>query len=254
MLLTYREEPKQPRRLIAGLPLLEFSPVLESWSDIYTGPTSCLIVPQTFSSFVFYPPSLSFTRLARLMSVLCTEGSLLHIMSRHAPYCWLATSLFWYSAQLSFLKHFWKITYPTFNRQTDWAKSFFEKPLPSNLSSSLTIQTRPSCHHWTSRTIQTNTSWSWSSPHPPFLAALWRALQSGDDALFHAGDWYWCLVLFQGRLPSGHQVAESPCQHKHTGGHIDWFQMWGKARPTTPIVVCIILRKCSFRLKLYTMP
>ncbi len=25
-------------------PLLEFSPALESWSDIYTGPTSCLIV------------------------------------------------------------------------------------------------------------------------------------------------------------------------------------------------------------------
>ncbi len=39
VLLTYREEPKQPRRLIAGLPLLELS--------------SCLIVPQTFSSFVF---------------------------------------------------------------------------------------------------------------------------------------------------------------------------------------------------------
>ncbi len=35
-----------------------------NWSDIYTGPTSCLIVPQTFS-FVFYPPSLSsVTRLA----------------------------------------------------------------------------------------------------------------------------------------------------------------------------------------------
>ncbi len=31
-----------------------------------------------------------------------------HIMSRHAPYCWLATSLFWYWAQLSFLKRFWK--------------------------------------------------------------------------------------------------------------------------------------------------
>ncbi len=33
----YREETKQPRRPIAGLPLLEFSPALESWSDIYTG-------------------------------------------------------------------------------------------------------------------------------------------------------------------------------------------------------------------------
>ncbi len=53
VLLTYREEPKQPQRPIAGLPLLEFSPALEIWSDIYTSPTSCLIVPQTFSSFVF---------------------------------------------------------------------------------------------------------------------------------------------------------------------------------------------------------
>ncbi len=38
VLLTYQEEPKQPRRHIAGLPLLELSPALESWSNIYTGP------------------------------------------------------------------------------------------------------------------------------------------------------------------------------------------------------------------------
>ncbi len=44
MLLTYWEETKQPRRPIAVLPLLEFSPALESWSDIYTSPSSCLIV------------------------------------------------------------------------------------------------------------------------------------------------------------------------------------------------------------------
>ncbi len=63
VLLTYREEPKQSRRPIADLPLLEFSPALESWSDIYTGPTSCLIVPQTFSAFVFLSfLSLSFCR------------------------------------------------------------------------------------------------------------------------------------------------------------------------------------------------
>ncbi len=145
MLLTYREETKQPRRPQAFL-LLEFFPALECWSDIYTGPTSCLIVTpclhrtrtarqntieliivsdavytgcgvarhdksptvsccrilfitywhkfqmifnghfvassvdkpsfvsQTFSSFVFYPPSLSFCRRsARLMSVMCTD-------------------------------------------------------------------------------------------------------------------------------------------------------------------------------------
>ncbi len=98
VLLTYREERKQPRCPIAGLPLLEFSPALESLSDIYTGPNSCLIVLQKFSSFVFYPQSLSFCRSAWLMSILSTERSLLHIMSRHAPYCCLATSLFWYSA------------------------------------------------------------------------------------------------------------------------------------------------------------
>ncbi len=66
-----------------------------------------------FSLFFFYPPfnfflSLSFCRSARLMSVLCTERSLLHIMSRHAPYCWLATSLFWYSAPTQFSKAFLK--------------------------------------------------------------------------------------------------------------------------------------------------
>ncbi len=102
--LIYREERKQPCHLIAGLPLLEFSPALESWSDIYTGPTSCLIIPQTFSAFVFYPPSLSFCRSARLF----TERSLLHIMSRHAPYCWLAASLFWYCAPTQFCNAFLK--------------------------------------------------------------------------------------------------------------------------------------------------
>ncbi len=62
----------------------------------------------SFSSFVFYPPSLSFCRSARLF----TEHSLLHIMSRHAPYCWLATSLFWYSAPTQFSKAFLKNDIP----------------------------------------------------------------------------------------------------------------------------------------------
>ncbi len=84
------------------------------------GPASCLIVSlllcrRCFPLLFFYPPSLSFCHhSARLMSVMCTERSLLPIMSRHAPYCWLATSFFWYSARLSFLKRFWKNTYPTF--------------------------------------------------------------------------------------------------------------------------------------------
>ncbi len=66
-----------------------------------------------FPLLFFYPPSLSFCRRsARLMSVLCTVCSLLHIMSRHAPYCWLATSLFWYSAPTQFSKAFLKNDIP----------------------------------------------------------------------------------------------------------------------------------------------
>ncbi len=53
-----------------------------------------------------------YLSVARLMSVLFTERSLLHIMSRHAPYCWLATSLFWYSAQTQFSKAFLKNDIP----------------------------------------------------------------------------------------------------------------------------------------------
>ncbi len=47
--------------------------------------------PSFFPLLFFYPPSLSFCRRStRLMSVMCTdEHSLLHIMSRHAPYCCL---------------------------------------------------------------------------------------------------------------------------------------------------------------------
>ncbi len=52
----------------------------------------------------FYPPSLSFCLSARLF----TQRSLLLIMSRHAPYCWLATSLFWYSTPTQFSKVFEK--------------------------------------------------------------------------------------------------------------------------------------------------
>ncbi len=53
-----------------------------------------------FSSFVFHSQSLYIFVIARLMSVMCT---VLQIMCRHAPYCWLATSLFWYWARISFL-------------------------------------------------------------------------------------------------------------------------------------------------------
>ncbi len=50
----------------------------------------------------------SFCHLARLF----TERSLLHIICRHAPYCWLATSLFWYSAPTQFSKAFLKNDIP----------------------------------------------------------------------------------------------------------------------------------------------
>ncbi len=77
---------------------------------------SLLLFHRCFPLLFFYLPSLSFCRRsARLMSVMCTnERSLLCIMSRHDPYCWLATSLFWYSALTRFLKQFWKNAYPTF--------------------------------------------------------------------------------------------------------------------------------------------
>uniref|UniRef100_A0A673ILU2 Metaxin-1 n=1 Tax=Sinocyclocheilus rhinocerous TaxID=307959 RepID=A0A673ILU2_9TELE len=42
-----------------------------------------LLFHRRFPILFFYPPSLSFCRSARLMSVLCTELSLLHVMSRH---------------------------------------------------------------------------------------------------------------------------------------------------------------------------
>ncbi len=74
------------------------------------------VYTQCKPSFVFYPPSLSFCRRSANVRHVHWALSLLCIMSRHAPYCWLATSLFWYSARLSFLKRFWKNTYPTFNK------------------------------------------------------------------------------------------------------------------------------------------
>ncbi len=70
-------------------------------------------VPNKFSSFVFYLPFLSFChRSAQLIPIMCTERSLLWSPD-HDLYCWLASSLFWYSARLSFLKRLKKNTYPT---------------------------------------------------------------------------------------------------------------------------------------------
>ncbi len=97
-----------------AFPLLQFSPVLESWSDIYSGPTSCLIVSVLLfvCLFCFLSAIIYISVFAQLMVVLCTEHSLLPIMSRHASYCWLVTSLFWYSAQTQFSKAFLKKCIP----------------------------------------------------------------------------------------------------------------------------------------------
>ncbi len=120
------------------------------WSDIYTGPTSCLIVPQTFSSFVFFIRHL-YLSIARLF----TERSLLYIMSRHTPYwipytpyCWLATSLFWYSARLSFLKHFWKMIYPTYKTRNN--RSVQETCMREAYAKYLYISKAYICHVYTS--------------------------------------------------------------------------------------------------------
>ncbi len=81
------------------------------WSDtIFTWVLLYRSADVLLFSFVFYPPSLSFCRSARLF----TERSLLHIMIRHASYSWLVTIFGGFSARLSFLKHFWKIAYPAF--------------------------------------------------------------------------------------------------------------------------------------------
>ncbi len=82
--------------------------------DWFCGPchdhmTSLLLFRRCFPLLFLSTISISLS-----LSVMCTERSLLCIMSRHAPYCWLATS-FCYSAWFSFLKRFWKNTYPTFN-------------------------------------------------------------------------------------------------------------------------------------------
>ncbi len=71
--------------------LLEFSPLLESCSDIYAGPTSCLIVTLLMFCFsdiflyFFYLPSLSI--YSRSANILCSqiERSLPSIITRHAP-------------------------------------------------------------------------------------------------------------------------------------------------------------------------
>ncbi len=102
VLLTYREQTKQPRRPIADLPLLEFSPALESWSDIYMGPISCLIVPQMFSALDFIRHFyLSVTRLGCSLNALSSTSWALHAD--------------WLQVCFGTRPRLKKMTYPTFN-------------------------------------------------------------------------------------------------------------------------------------------
>ncbi len=61
VILTYREDTKQPRRPIADLPLLEFFPALESWFDIYIFPHSILYC--YFEYMMYLCPSLQMSTI-----------------------------------------------------------------------------------------------------------------------------------------------------------------------------------------------
>ncbi len=104
MLLTYREETKQPRRPQAFL-LLEFFPALECWSDIYTGPTSCLIVT----------PCLHRTRTARqntIELIIVSDavytgcGVARHDKSPTVSCCRILFITYWHKFQMIFNGHF----------------------------------------------------------------------------------------------------------------------------------------------------
>ncbi len=84
-------------------PLLEFCPLLESCSNFYVGPTSCLIITLLFNAlflwhfplFIFYfflICHLSLSIFDLLISVLCTQILSLSLQDT-PPYCWLATSV-----------------------------------------------------------------------------------------------------------------------------------------------------------------
>ncbi len=87
------KETTQPWRLLRALPVPWVLFIAGSCSDIYRGPTSCLIVTLLFNVlFLWYFPlfficNLSLFIVDLLISVLCTqiERSLLSISTRHAP-------------------------------------------------------------------------------------------------------------------------------------------------------------------------
>ncbi len=98
VLLTYQEETKQPRRPIADLPLFEFSPALESWSDpIFTrvqeAASFCRRFPLLFFIRYLY---LSVTRLGCSLNVLSGGKSLSSISWLDTPLTanWLQVFVF----------------------------------------------------------------------------------------------------------------------------------------------------------------
>ncbi len=101
---THTEPAQQKGSLLqswppAGIEKVSLSPSLSLYS--------CRDSHQRRFPLLFFICHLYLSVVARLMSVLCTDKcSLLFITSRHAPYCWLDTSLFWYSASTQFSKAF----------------------------------------------------------------------------------------------------------------------------------------------------
>ncbi len=98
MIFTYQEETKQPRRPIAGLPAFW---VLSSAGKL---------IRYLYWSY-FLPYHNTGCEQKKYF-----QWSLCHVQYRqtatgHAPYCWLATNLFWYSAP-TFLKVFWENANP----------------------------------------------------------------------------------------------------------------------------------------------
>ncbi len=95
MLLTNQKETTQPRRPIRALPapwvLSTAGDLLRYLHGSYTLPDRN---PSSYVLFLRYFP-LCLVNL--LISVLYTqiELSLLAIITRHAPYCWLAACVFW---------------------------------------------------------------------------------------------------------------------------------------------------------------
>ncbi len=98
-------------------PLLEFSPPLESCSEIYVGPTSCLIVTLIFNVLflwyflIFYLPSRSiYSRYTNIRPVHSnwTLSSFFHCKTHPLTADWLQE--FWDSVRRCGQKHFSKIT------------------------------------------------------------------------------------------------------------------------------------------------